>query len=74
MAENNIYLIGIRPDPYSDYGTRVIIAPDADTAVAMWRRVTDMDEFKYIENCAHYIQIQVLGKGPISKVFEVTTG
>ena len=73
MAENNIYLIGIRPDPYTDYGTRVIIAPDADTALAMWRRVTNKHHFRYLEDADH-IQIQVLGKGPVSKVFEVTTG
>jgi len=82
MAEtNNIYLIGIRPDPYTDYATRIIIAPDEDTALAMWRRATEKRYFKFLENddlcpgvSPSRIHIEDLGPGPVSKVFSVTTG
>jgi hypothetical protein len=74
MAEtNNIYQIGIQPDSYTDYATRIIIAPDEDTALAMWRFATDKHHFRYLED-ANHIHIKDLGPGPVSKVFEVTTG
>ena len=82
MAEtNNIYLIGIQPDPYTDYGTRIIIAPDEDTALAMWRGVTENRYLRFLKNddlcpgvSPSRIHIKDLGPGPVSKVFEVTTG
>ena len=82
MAEtNNIYQIGIQPDPYTDFATRIIIASDEDTALAMWRRATDKHYLRYLKNddlcpgvSPSRIHIKDLGPGPVSKVFEVTTG
>ena len=73
MAGTNIYLIGIFTDPYTDEATRIIIAPDEDTALAMWRRATGEHHFRYLEDEDH-ICITNLGAGPVSKVFSVTTG
>ena len=71
--DNNIYQIGIQSDPYTDYATRIIIAPNKEKALKMWRRITDKHHFKYFDDTDH-IHIKDLGPGPVSKVFNVTTG
>ena len=71
---NHIYLIGLRPDSYTDFGTRVIIARNELEALKMWKNISEKDEdLKYVYNRRHIV-IEKIGSGNISNIFEVTTG
>jgi len=65
----NIYLIGVFPDAWTDYGSRIIIADTEAIAIRMWKEKTSI-HIKRMGECT----VRKIGEGNISEEIVVTTG
>ena len=80
--EKSIYIVSIAESPWSDLGTRVILATNKEEAICLWEKASEsiIVTERGVINTLHELKksgtlyVNDIGKGSVSDVISITTG